>query len=94
MTLISPQEVIKIAAISHIQLQDDEIEYLMHQIEQILTYAERVAQFSYGSYDTSYKNVNVVREDVTASFDVQAVLKQAPETEGNYFVVPIILENS
>lgn len=94
MTLISSEEVVKIAHISHIQLHTQEIEPLKHQLEQILNYAVRVAEAAGNTYGVSTKNVNVLREDVAIGSDVQLVLKQAPQTEGNYFVVPIILENN
>jgi Asp-tRNA(Asn)/Glu-tRNA(Gln) amidotransferase C subunit len=40
------------------------------------------------------KNVNVFREDVIVQTDPEPILAQAPEREGNYFVVPRILESN
>lgn len=42
MTKISRDEVIKIATISRIALREDEIAPLQEQLEQVLSYAERV----------------------------------------------------
>jgi aspartyl/glutamyl-tRNA(Asn/Gln) amidotransferase C subunit len=94
MTLISAEEVVKIGHISHIELHTQEIEPLKHQLEQILSYASRVALVAGDASTISTKNVNVFREDVAIEADAGVVLQQAPQTEGTYFVVPIILENN
>jgi len=40
----------------------------------------------------SLKNCNVEREDIVIPTDAQAILAQAPEREGDFFVVPVIIE--
>jgi aspartyl/glutamyl-tRNA(Asn/Gln) amidotransferase C subunit len=94
MDIISAQDVIKIAQISYIKLYPHEIEPLKDQLQAILTYAERVAQLAPCKEYSGCKNVNIFRQDVAVPADAQAVLKQCPEIVGDYFVVPIILEDS
>lgn len=94
MTKISRIELLKLAERSHLKLHDHEIDPLIFELEQMLSYAQRVAQVVGSESRVASGRVNVVREDVVIVSDAQAVLAQAPERAGNYFVVPIILENN
>jgi len=94
MTKISHEEILKIACISHLDVHADEVQPLISQIEQVLNYAERVKEVAADVQEPSTKNVNIFREDVVVSTDNEPILVQAPEREGDYFVVPIILERS
>ena len=93
MTKISRQEVLKIAEISRIRLGEEEIEPMIKHLEGVLSYAERVQEISADIEEPSNKNVNVFREDVVVRTDPETILCQAPEREGNYFVVPAIIES-
>lgn len=92
MTKITQEELIKIAQMSHVDLHQDEIETLTAQLQSVLTYAERVQEVSARVAEPSVKNINIFREDVVVQTDVEPILAQAPEREGNYFVVPPILD--
>lgn len=92
MTKISREEVLKIAEISHISLREDEIEPMIKHLEGVLSYAERVEEIAADIEEPSDKNVNVLREDVVVRVDPETILRQAPEREDNYFVVPAILK--
>lgn len=90
---ISRDEVLKIAKISRITLFEDEIENLVKQLNDVLSYAARVKEVAEELEDQpSNKNVNFFREDVVSKFDSEEILSRAPEREGNYFVVPKILD--
>ncbi len=93
MTKISRKEVLNIARMSKIALRDQEIQPLIEQLEQVLTYAERVTQVATNIEEPSTRNVNVMRDDMVVPQDPEKILAQAPDREGNYFVVPIILDN-
>lgn len=93
MTKISRQEVVKIAHMSRIALRDEEIDPLIEQLEQVLSYAQRVVQVATTVEEPSTKNVNLFRQDLVIPQDPEPILAQAPEREGNYFVVPVILDN-
>lgn len=95
MSKISQAEVKKIAAISHIALESSDVEMLTAELATIIDYAERVADAPVDlKYEHSAKNINLFREDVASNKPTDAIMQQAPHAEGNYFVVPIILENS
>jgi aspartyl-tRNA(Asn)/glutamyl-tRNA(Gln) amidotransferase subunit C len=94
MAKISKEEVLKIARMSHLELHDDEIPALMKQLEDVLSYAERVKEIKASGEEVSTRNVNVFRDDVAMPSDAESVLSQAPEREGTYFVVPAILDQA
>jgi aspartyl-tRNA(Asn)/glutamyl-tRNA(Gln) amidotransferase subunit C len=94
MTKISRQEVLKLAHMSYIHIHEQEIQPLIEQLEQVLTYAARVQEVTMQASETSIKNVNVFREDVPVAQDAERIRSRAPEREGDYFVVPKILENN
>ena len=93
MAHITRDEILKIAKLSHIALHDDEIESITTHLAQVLEYAERVKQAAKKIEAKSMKNVNVFRKDEVQTCESEPILTQAPEREGNYFVVPIILED-
>lgn len=92
MTLITREEVLKIARMSHIELKNNEIEPLMRQLEQVLTYAHRVVEVAGVVQSDRYKQKNIMRPDEAVLQPAEPLLAQAPEREGNFFVVPAILE--
>jgi len=92
MTKISKEELLKIAAISKLKVYEDEIPALQAQVEEVLTYAERVKEIVTENDIPSSKKMNVFREDVVISTNEEDILKQAPEQEQDFFVVPMILE--
>jgi len=91
---ISREEVLKIAKMSQVGIHEDEIEAYMHQLEQVLSYAERVKEIASEVEEPSNRLVNVFRDDVIDKTDPEPILDQAPVREGDYFVVPVILEGN
>jgi aspartyl-tRNA(Asn)/glutamyl-tRNA(Gln) amidotransferase subunit C len=90
---ISREEALKIAYISRISLEEQEIEPVLKQLTEVLEYAQRVQDLATElDEQPSYKNINVMREDVVASSYPEIILSRAPEREENYFVVPRILD--
>lgn len=94
MTKITKEEILKIARMSHLEIQEHEIEPLRVQLESVLSYAERVQEVVGNMQDLSRKQVNIFREDVIVDHDVEPILSQAPEREGDFFVVPAIIEQA
>lgn len=93
MTKVTKEEGLKIAHISHIGLSDNELQPLIEQLEQVLSYAQRVAQIMVPTAnDQSIKLINVMRDDIAIPFDAAVLLDCAPVREGNYFVVQAILD--
>lgn len=95
MTTISREEIIKLARMSTIYLAEEEIEPLRQQLMAVLTYAARVQEIvQHIVPEEVIKPSNIYRPDTIIRRDPELFLGQAPQTEGNYFVVPKILENT
>jgi len=94
MAKISREEVLKIARMSHLELHEDEIPALIKQLDDVLSYAERVKEVTAHVEEPSSRNVNVFREDVATPSNAESILAQAPEREGSYVIVPTILEHN
>lgn len=95
MEKITKQELLTIAHMSRLHLEENEIASLIDQVDAVLTYARRVKDVAQLTSNSEYpitKNQNVFREDIVIKTDSKPILNQAPESEQNYFVVPVILE--
>ena len=91
---ITKEEVLKIAKIARIAVDEHEIEGYRKQLEDVLSYAACVTKIAAEIDATvSYKNINVFRDDVVERFNPEDILQRAPDRQENYFVVPRILEN-
>jgi len=92
MTHITKEEVEKIARLSHIELTEQEIITATKHLEAVLSYAARVQDIAKDINVSILKNNNIERDDIIFSTDPQPILAQAPEREGDFFVVPVIIE--
>jgi len=79
-------------------MTDDELGKYSEQLSDILEYASMLNELDIEGVEPTMHAVpikNVFREDeVRESLDIEKVLKSAPESEGNYFRVPRIIDES
>lgn len=94
MAKLSKEELLHLARMSGLTVQEEEIPTILHQIESVLTYAERVTEIAGDAQDPAPKNVNIFRADEVIPCDSSILLAQAPDTQEGFFVVPKILSNS
>ncbi|MGE0010105.1 MAG: Asp-tRNA(Asn)/Glu-tRNA(Gln) amidotransferase subunit GatC [Candidatus Babeliales bacterium] len=94
MSILSKEELKKLAQISSLQIKDEELSSFSEQINGVLAYAARVADIAKDVSIASNKRVNVFREDVVVETDKEEVLRGAPEREQDYFVVPVIIQSN
>lgn len=75
-------------------MERDEIEQLTTEIEAVLEYASSLQAIAQKSalVEGEDLGVNVMRDDVAVQDNREALLAQAPEREGDYFVVPKIIK--
>jgi aspartyl-tRNA(Asn)/glutamyl-tRNA(Gln) amidotransferase subunit C len=92
MAQITREEVEKIARLSHIELTEQEIINAIKHLEAVLSYAARVQDIAQDVNVPSLKNSNIEREDIIIPTDPEPIRAQAPEREGDFFVVPVIIE--
>ncbi len=94
MAIVSKQEILLLAQMSRLAIHDHELDDLIKHVEDVLSYAHRVTQIAQDGDESFIHPSNVVRADVVVAGNPEPILRQAPEREGNYFVVPRILEHT
>lgn len=92
---ITKEELLKLARISNVRLYDDEIPGLTKQIQDVLSYAQRVQEIVTTAQQglLEQKNENVVRPDVVVSTDPEPLLALAPQQEEHFLVVQKIIDS-
>lgn len=94
MAKITQEGVLKLARISNIAVEQDDIQRLVHELDAILNYASFLKDIApQGKQYSLPQNTNIVREDVSRACDAEKLLSLAPERQENYFVVPVIISN-
>jgi aspartyl-tRNA(Asn)/glutamyl-tRNA(Gln) amidotransferase subunit C len=86
----------RIAHLARIAVADDEVEHLKGELNAILAFVEQLGEVDVAGVEpmTSVTPMRMKqRPDVVTDGDIaDQVLKNAPATEGNYFVVPKVVE--
>ena len=87
------EELLKIAKFSGLKLSEKEIKKLGSDLKTILEYTTELENVNVEvDFHATETNVNVCREDKAIKYDSKNILKNAPQTEDNFFVVPKILK--
>ncbi|HVV80220.1 MAG TPA: Asp-tRNA(Asn)/Glu-tRNA(Gln) amidotransferase subunit GatC [Pseudolabrys sp.] len=86
----------RIAHLARIAVADDEIEHLQNELNSILAFVEQLSEVKVDGVEpmTSVTPMDMKkRKDVVTDGDnAEAVLKNAPATQDNYFLVPKVVE--
>lgn len=93
---IDSATVLRIAHLARIAVGDDEVEHLGGEINAILAFVEQLSEVDVAGVEPMTSVTPVLmkkRHDVvTDGGDADAVLRNAPAREGNYFAVPKVVE--
>jgi len=85
-----------IAHLARIAVKDDEVEDLKGELNAILDFVEQLAEVEVTGVEpmTSVTPMTMKKRTdvVTDGGDPEAILKNAPAREGDYFVVPKVVE--
>jgi len=92
MSAFNKQELLNIANLSALKLEDSEMIQFEQQIKAILAYVDQLQTVPLSDNISRVRNVNIFRDDVAVKIDTTAILAQAPEVDENYFTVPKILD--
>ncbi|MFA5306797.1 MAG: Asp-tRNA(Asn)/Glu-tRNA(Gln) amidotransferase subunit GatC [Candidatus Babeliales bacterium] len=92
MPTITRQELMHIAHLSALKLEDHEIDLFTQQIQTILAYIDQLQSVTITTHAQSIRNVNILRNDVAIKGNAKAVLAQAPQVDDVFFAVPKILD--
>lgn len=92
---ISTEEVQKVALLSRLAFDPEELEEMKASMNSILTYMDELNQYDTADVQPmvhAVEQYNVMREDVPhTSFTNEEALMNAPEKENGYFKVPKII---
>lgn len=96
MTKITIEEVEYVAGLAQLTLDDAAKERLAKEMGDILTYMDTLNELDTSDVEPMMHVLdmtNVYREDVVGqSLDRETALSNAPKTDGEYFLVPRILD--
>ena len=85
----------RVARLSRLQLTEEEVEAFTSQLSDVLNYIELLNEVETDNIEPmahAVESTNVFREDkLKASLPRSDSLSNAPKTDGNYFLVPPIL---
>ena len=88
---ISAEEIKKIALLSRLNIEDDQIEEVGKQLNDILAYMDLLNQVDITDVAPMR---NVMRDDVPQpSLSNEKALSNAPEPENGYFKVPKVIQD-
>jgi len=94
-TSLSEADVLKVASLSRLKLSESEVNTLRKQMGSVLTYIAMLDELDTDSIEPMAHAIeisNVFREDeLRESLPREKALSNAPQTDGNYFLVPAIL---
>jgi aspartyl-tRNA(Asn)/glutamyl-tRNA(Gln) amidotransferase subunit C len=92
---ISAAQVEKVAALARLRFSPDKVDQVLSQFNDILEYIHTLNELDTGDVEPLYSPVThatIFREDVERKeFDRQALLANAPASDGQFFVVPRII---
>jgi aspartyl-tRNA(Asn)/glutamyl-tRNA(Gln) amidotransferase subunit C len=92
---ISSEEVAKVARLARLDLTQEKTEQYAAQLGDILGYMDKLAELDTASVEPMYTpvdQVSVMRDDVVKKdYAREDILKNAPETDGAFFIVPRIV---
>ena len=92
---VSKEEILHIAKLADIKINENEIDEYAKNLEDILNFAQIINSVDTENVKESIgtlNNVNVFRKDEIKEFeDKEALLQNAPEQEGNMFRIPKVI---
>ena len=95
---LSPEDVRKVARLSRLKLTPEEEARFARQLGDVLKYVEMLNEVDTTGVEPlahPHEMTDVFRADETRpSLPRDAALSNAPKTDGKYFLVPQILENT
>ena len=93
MSIITREEIIKLAKSANLCISEAEIPVLLKRLEDVLGYASYLKDIAAAHEGELVSGLsNVTREDKVVPAHVESLLALAPDREDNFFVVPAILK--
>ena len=92
---ISPEKALAIATLSRLEISPEQAVSLSAQMDDILGYMDKLNELDTGSVEPMYTPVDqpgsMRADEVVKELDRADILRNAPESDGEYFIVPRIV---
>ena len=92
---MTPEKTLAIATLARLEISSGQAVQLAAQMDDILGYMDKLNEIDTADVEPMYTPVDtpgVLRADeVAKDFERSDILKNAPETDGQYFIVPRIV---
>lgn len=92
---VSKEEILHIADLAHLNLEDDKVDQYLENLQEILNFANIVNNANVEGLDVTVglnENNNVFRKDEVKEFDnKEGLMANAPDKDQNMFKIPRIL---
>ncbi len=85
----------KVANLARLKLTGEEKEYFEKQLTSILHFVEQLQEVNTSEvepFTSSFEETPMREDEPLQDFDSELVLEKAPQAEGNFFVVPRVVE--
>ena len=93
MSKLNREELLKIAELSALKLNEEEIAAFMDELQKVIDYTDELSQVTLGNERKPARNRNIFRTDATQRIDADQLLAQSPEEKDHYFVVPKVIDS-
>jgi len=94
---ISKDDVIKVSELARLEFKEEEVEKFTQQLGNILEHIEKLNELDTDNVEPTSHVLDIstpLREDkVVEWLSTEEVLKNAPESEDDFFVVPQVIED-
>ncbi|MCZ6527598.1 MAG: Asp-tRNA(Asn)/Glu-tRNA(Gln) amidotransferase subunit GatC [Candidatus Dadabacteria bacterium] len=94
---ISKDDIIKVSELARLEFKEEELEIFTEQLGNILEYIEQLNELDTDNVEPTSHVLDIstpLREDkVVEWLSTEEVLKNAPESEDDFFVVPQVIED-
>jgi len=94
---LSREEVLHIAALAKVGVTDADVEQIREQISNILENFEVLQKLDTSGVAPTAQSINlqnvIMRDEIRPSMSPEEVLANAPQREGDFFKVKIVLED-
>ena len=96
--MVDRDEVLKIAALAKLHLSEEEVSLYTDQMNEILEYMKQLDELDTEDVESLshvLDQINMTRPDEEkTSLSRDEALQNAPETDGEYFIVPNVIKKS
>ena len=95
---IKPEEVEKVIRLAQLRLAPEAQDRLREQLNQMLDYFDQIDALDVTGVDPTESvtpiDVTLRSDECTESLDRDVLLRRAPKTDGEYFIVPQVIEST